>query len=97
LREFQRREEATKRQGWGDLRPDYTTFPVETIYPDLDEVESRKAKILNERFGMGTGLPIRQARQMSLEQFGVDIPNQPPLSTASLTAQDYKDLQEMFG
>ena len=101
-REFQRRQEAIKRQGWGDLQPDYTTFPVETSHPDLDEIESRKAKILNERFGsMGIGLPIRPAGQMGLDQFGVDIPSAPmptyPAIPTSLTAQDYKDLQEMFG
>lgn len=103
-REFQRRQEATNRQGWGDLRPDYTTFPVETIHPDLDEVESRKAKILNERFGMGTGLPIRHVGQTSLEQFGLDIPKRPmppypspPPPPPPMTAQDYENMQELFG
>jgi len=76
-REFQRRQEAAKRQGWGDLQPDYTTFPVETIYPDSDEIESRKAKDLNQRFGMGTGPAIRPVGQMGLERFGVDIPSVP--------------------
>ena len=101
-REFQRRQEATNRQGWGDLRPDYTTFPVETTYPDLNGVENRKAKILNERFGMGTGLIIRPVGQMGLERFGVDIPSAPmptypALPPAPVTAQDYVNMQELFG
>jgi hypothetical protein len=107
-REFQRRQEATKRQGWGDLRPDYTTFPVETIYPDLDEVESRKAKDLNQRFDsmfVPTVGGLRPVGQTGLERFGVDIPNVPmptptplpPPPPRPMTAQDYEDMQELFG
>ena len=102
-REFQRREEATNRQGWGDLQPDYTTFPVETMFPDLDEVESRKANDLNQRFG-SMFVPelggLRPVGQTGLERFGVDVPSVPmptPFPPAPVTAQDYVNMQELFG